>query len=117
MTAQVKTLAAPTLKEAVKGVLHIGKLQGDAHGHVPPNPNFAVGDTITFLVKTSTGNEVKYPHTLTTVELGLPLVFTIAKTVFEKNLTPDATAELFYTWARHDQTSETSPHLKLKLEK
>jgi hypothetical protein len=117
MTAQVKTLAAPTLKEAVKGVLHIGKLQGNAHGHVPPNPNFAIGDTITFVVETSTGNTNEQLHALTAAELGRPVVISIPKDVFEKNLKPGATAELFYTWAGHDQTSETSPHLKLKLEK
>jgi len=117
MTAQVKNLATPTLKEAENGVLHVGKLQGDAHGHVPPNPNFAFGDTITFVVETSTGNTNEQLHVLTPAELGRTVVISIPKDVFEENLKPGATAELFYTWARHDQTSETSPHLKLKLEK
>jgi hypothetical protein len=117
MTAQVKNLATPVLEEAENGVLHIGKLQGNAHGHVPPNPNFAPGDMITFVVETSTGNTNEQLRALTAAELGRPVVISIPKDVFERNLTPDATAKLFYKWKKHDQTSETSPHLKLKLEK
>lgn len=117
MTAQVKNLATPTLEEAENGVLHIGKLQGNAHGNVPSNPNFAAGDRITFFVTTSTGNKWDYLHALTAAELGRPVVLAIPKAVFEKNLKPDATAELFYTWTKHDQASEASAHLKLKLEK
>ncbi|MBH3407206.1 hypothetical protein I5P86_19320 [Pseudomonas glycinae] len=117
MTAQVKALEAPTLKEAENGVLFLGKLKGDAHGGVPPYQQAAAGDVIIMKVETSTGNEWEGRHVLSAAEVGEPVIFAIPKHVFEKKLVPGAEAELHYTVTRNNGNAESSPLLTVQLER
>ncbi|VVP77334.1 hypothetical protein PS925_00141 [Pseudomonas fluorescens] len=117
MTAQVKALAAPQLKEAVNGVLHVGKLEGNAHGLVSPYQYQTTGDVVALHVKTSTGNSFEEQTIVTEAGVGRPLTFAIPKDVFEKKLVPQATAELHYIVKRVGQNPETSNVLKVHLEK
>jgi hypothetical protein len=114
MNAQVKALAAPVLREAVKGVLYVGKLEGKAHGEVTYD-NSAVGDVVTLHVETTTGNNFKDQTTLTAATVGKLLLFAIPKDVFEKKLVPGATASLRYSVTRASNISE-SPVLTVQLE-
>ncbi|WP_338800819.1 hypothetical protein V9L13_25020 [Pseudomonas sp. RSB 5.4] len=116
MTAQAKALAAPSLREAEDGKLYVGKLTGDAHGEVPPYPHASVGDGITFHVVTTSGTTWQHHHVLTAPELGMQITFSIPKDVFEKKLTPEATADLHYITKRLNQEPEKSPTLHIKLE-
>jgi hypothetical protein len=116
MTAQMKALVAPLLREAEDGKLYVGKLTGAAHGEVPPPPHASVGDRITFDVVTTSGNTWQDHHVLTAPELGKPIIFLIPKDVFEKKLTPKATADLHYIVAHLNKPPEKSPTLHLKLE-
>ncbi|WP_095139474.1 hypothetical protein [Pseudomonas sp. Irchel s3a10] len=117
MATQVNALAAPLLKEAEDGKLYVGKLTGAAHGEVPPYPPASVGDRITFHVVTTSGNTWQDHHVLTAPELGMPITFLIPKDVFEKKLTPEATADLHYIVTRLNQAPEPSPPLRIKLER
>ncbi|VVM47587.1 hypothetical protein [Pseudomonas fluorescens] len=114
MNAQVKALAAPVLREAVKGVLDVGKLGGKAHGEVTYE-NSAVGDVVALDVKTTTGNSFKDQITLTAATVGTLLPFAIPKDVFEKKLVPGATASLRYSVTRASNISD-SPVLTVQLE-
>ena len=116
MTAQVKALAAPDLKEAKKGVLKVSELKEVAHGVVPPYHRASQGDMIIMQVKTSTGNEWEARHALTEAEVEKPVIFDIPRDVFEIRIVPGATAELRYTVIRMSAAPETSPPLTLKLE-
>ena len=116
MTAQVKTLAAPTLKETENGVLFLSKLKGDAHGDVPPYQQAAAGDRITLHVKTSTGNKWEGSHVLTAPEVGKPTIFSIPKSVFEKQLVPRASADLHYNITPIGGAPQQSPTLRVQLE-
>ena len=115
MTAQVKALTAPDLKEAVNRVLHVSQLKGDAHGVVPPYHQAADGDLITLHVKTSTGNTWEGSHVLTAAEVGKPVIFAIPKDIFENKLVPGARAELYYTITKNGN-AESSPLLTVQLE-
>ena len=117
MTAQVKALEAPVLEEAVNGVLHVGKLKGDAHSVVPPFSQAAVGDVINMHVRTSTGNEWQEIRVLTAAEVGRPVIFAIPKDVFEKKLVPGARAELHYTVTSNNGNAVLSPLLTVQLER
>ncbi|AVX87563.1 MULTISPECIES: hypothetical protein [Pseudomonas] len=117
MTAHAKALAAPSLREAENGKLYVGKLTGAAHGEVLPYPNASVGDHITFHVVTTSGNTREDHQILTEPEVGKPIIFLIPKDVFEKNLTPEATAELRYSVTSRDQPPKASPLLTIKLER
>lgn len=117
MTAQVKALPAPKLKEAPEGVLHVGELIGNAHGLVSPYPNQVIDDVVALHVKTSTGNSFEHQTVVTEAEVGKPLTFAISKDVFERDLIPQATAELYYLVTRAGQHLGTSAVLKVRLEK
>ena len=117
MTAQVKALATPVLKEAVNGVLHVGKLEGSAHAVVPPPPGLAVGDLVSLRVATSMGNDFQERIVVTAAEIGKPLTIAIPKHVFEKNLVSDASAKIDYSVTKMSQPPETSPTLTVKLER
>ncbi|MBC3268424.1 hypothetical protein HU765_00705 [Pseudomonas sp. SWRI81] len=110
------TLPPPALLEAENGVLKVSSLDKIANGSVDGYDNAQTGDAITLKVKTSTGNAWEYRFTLTTEPLW-PLVFAIPKEVFEKNLVPNATAELHYVVARFDQLIGISKELKVHLER
>ena len=117
MTAQVKTLAAPVLKEAVKDVLHVGKLEEHATGVVPPYLNSAAGDKVALHVKTSTGNSFEEHITVTAAGAGKPIVFAIPKDVFEKKLVPGATAKLHYVVTAVAHPPAESAPLTVRLER
>ena len=116
MTAQVKTLPHPGLKEAVNGVLHVGKLEGKAHGVVPPYDNARERDSVVFTVQTSTGNTWSDQIILNNLTVGKPVIFSIPKETFEKNLVPDATAKLRYrvTTASGNQADSADLGVQLK---
>lgn len=117
MTAHAKALAAPSLREAEDGKLYVGKLTGAAHGEVPHYLHASVGDQITFHVVTTSGNTWEGHHMVTAPEVGKPITFLIPKDVFEKNLTPEATADLHYSITIRDQPPALSPLLTIKLER
>ncbi|WP_447788330.1 hypothetical protein [Pseudomonas farris] len=117
MTAQQKVLAKPVLKEATQGVLYVSQLMGPAHGIVAPYPNATVGDKVEFTVQTSTGNSWSYMITLIQAMIGSPIVFAIPKDIFEKSLTPDATARLQYSVTSASGPTDHSSDLLVKLEK
>nr|WP_315446837.1 hypothetical protein [uncultured Pseudomonas sp.] len=110
MTAQVKALAAPQLKEAENGVLHVHKLEGHATVLVDTYTNQTVGDIVKIQITTSTGNSFGEQKVVTAAQVGKPLTFAIPKDVFEKNLVQDATAKLHYvvTAVAH-QPAESAP--------
>jgi hypothetical protein len=114
MNAQVKALAVPVLREAVEGVLNVGKLEGEAHGEVTYE-NSAVGDVVALHVETTTGNSFEDQITLNAATVGTLLIFAIPKDVFEKELVPGATASLRYSVTRASNISE-SPVLTVQLE-
>ncbi|EUB71395.1 hypothetical protein PMI27_004962 [Pseudomonas sp. GM41(2012)] len=116
MTAQMKTLPAPMLPDAVGDVLYVHNLPDPTPGEVPPNQNAATGDKVEFKVKTSTDNTWQGQLVLTAGDTGQPIVFKIPKHVFEKNLKPGATADLHYVVTRIGQTPEQSAALKVQLE-
>ncbi|WLI11846.1 MULTISPECIES: hypothetical protein [Pseudomonas] len=117
MTAQLKTLSAPQLREAIKSVLFVDNLIDPAHGEVPPYANATVGDKVEFTVQTSTGNSWTHLIILTQALVGSLIVFDIPKNIFEKNLTPDATATLRYSVTSASGNTALSPDLLVKLEK
>ena len=116
MTAQIKALAEPALKEAVKGVLYVGKLKEDAHAEVAPYQNSAAGDEVVLYVTTSTGNNFDEKITLSPGTVGQLLIFAIPKSTFEKNLARGATAKLHYTVSRAGNVSH-SQVLTVQLER
>ncbi|MFJ7110083.1 hypothetical protein ACIQU2_21190 [Pseudomonas sp. NPDC098740] len=97
MTAQLKALEAPVLKEAVEGVLYVHNLIDPAHGVVWPYPYAAAGDNVEFTVQTSTGNTWVGSIALTQASVGKPVTFSIPKETFAKGLVLDATAKLQYS--------------------
>ena len=115
MTAQLNALAAPQLKEAVNGVLHVGKLEGNAHGLVLPYQNQTACDVVALHVKTSNGNSFEKQTVVTPAGVGKPLTFAIPKDVFEKELVPQATAELHYTITNRAGNSVASQSLTVQL--
>ncbi|XHF31913.1 hypothetical protein OXH62_21640 [Pseudomonas chlororaphis] len=118
MTAQQKSLQAPTLDEAGPDrVLHVDSLGENAHSKVLPFINQSVGDTVTLEVDTSTGNSFRVEIELTADTLGEVLTFAIPTETFKKGLVPGATANLKYIVARVNQSPETSLPLLIKLEK
>ncbi|RON65108.1 hypothetical protein [Pseudomonas fluorescens] len=115
MTAQVKALAAPELKEAEHGVLHVGKLEGPATGLVHTYPNQAERDVVTLSVKTSTGNSFEADTVVTAAGVGKPVTFAIPKDVFEKKLVPGASVKLYCTVTDDAGNSSASPSLTVQL--
>lgn len=114
MTAQVNALAAPELKEAEDGVLHVGKLKEHATALVHTYPKQAEGEVVTLSVKTSTGNSFDVDTVVTAAGVGKPLTFAIPKDIFEKNLVPGASAKLHYV--KKGEISEHSDTLQVTLE-
>ncbi|KDD67969.1 hypothetical protein V466_16350 [Pseudomonas mandelii PD30] len=96
MTAQLKTLPAPVLPDAVGNILYVHNLPDPTPGKVEPYPNAKAGDVVKLTVSTSTGNNWQEQHTLTAGEVGKPINFSIKKETFEKGLVPGATADLHY---------------------
>ncbi|WP_339431730.1 MULTISPECIES: hypothetical protein [unclassified Pseudomonas] len=116
MTAQVKALDPPVLKEAQDGVLKVDTLEDFAHGQVvfTSNPeNIILGDVVTFKVKTSNA----WSGNMNVTEVPGVLEFLIPKEVFAKDFTEGTTAELHYTVARAGQNLGSSDMLRVKLER
>ena len=82
MTAQMKTLPAPMLPDAVDDVLNVHNLPDPTPGVVPPNQNAAIGDEVEFMVRTSTGNTWQEMRLLTAADVGKPITFSIKKETF-----------------------------------
>ncbi|MGF6282639.1 hypothetical protein ABH912_003171 [Pseudomonas sp. BT76 TE3572] len=117
MTAQLKTLPAPVLPDAVGNILYVHNLPDPTPGKVEPYPNAKAGDVVKLTVSTSTGNNWQEQHTLTAGEVGKPIKFLIKKEAFEKGLVPGATAELHYTVTSASSNPVQSPVLKVRLER
>ena len=113
-------VSAPVLREAVevndKLILFVHNLLDPAHCEIPHFSDAAAGDKIALKVLTSTGNEKDYVHVLTASDLGRPLILTIKKAVFEKNLSQGATAFLYYIVTTVSGKTLTSPVLLVHLE-
>lgn len=116
MTAQLNTLAAPSLPNAVGDVLYVHNLPDRTPGVVPAYENATPGDAVEFTVVTSTGNTWTDIHMLTTEDLGTPITFHIEKETFEKNLKAGATADLYYKVTRGTGSPGQSPVLRVRLE-
>jgi len=94
----VTRLPAPSLKEAVNGVLYVHNLIDSAHGEVRELPNAASGDTIKLTVSNSDGSlEWDTETVLTDITVGKPIVLPIPKATFEKMLNAETNAVLQYS--------------------
>jgi len=94
----VTMLPAPSLKEAINGVLYVHNLIDEAHGEVPVLPNAVPGDTIKLTVSNSDGFlEWETKIVLTAITIGKPIVLPIPKTTFERMLNAETNAVLQYS--------------------
>ncbi len=116
MTAQLNTLVAPSLPNAVDGVLYVHNLPDLTPGVVPAYENATPGDAVELKVVTSTGNTWEGIHMLTTEDVGNPITFKIEKDTFEKNLAAGATADMSYKVTRGTGSPGQSPVLRVRLE-
>ncbi|MCF4994172.1 hypothetical protein GIW70_11535 [Pseudomonas syringae] len=114
MSATQTILPAPILQEALDNVLHVGQLEGPAHAQVMVMPSAVTGATVDLSVKTSTGNE--WQGSTVVVQVPGTLNFKVPKDVFEKGLTPGASAKLRYTLTNPGNSPVVSQELKIQLQ-
>lgn len=117
MTAQLKTLPAPALPNAVGDVLYVHNLPDPTPGVVGPYPNAEPGDVVELTVRTSTSNTWQGKHVLAAGDVEKPINFSIKKETFEKGLVPGATADLHYKVFSESGNSAQSPVLTVRLER